>query len=152
MQVWNVLHTACWKYSTQKIAKKSPSGHHPRNLSGYIFAIKARINNRKNLLISISPHMSPQYGELRPTSGWDRSGSLGTPANVNGFCVLAALLHGTRVLGVSHTLRRSNRGRHLYSAGRPSRWALAHILVSYVLMCACRILIKVYRGIEASLN
>jgi len=22
-----------------------------------------------------------------------------------------------------------NRGRHLYSAGRPSRWALAHILV-----------------------
>ena len=24
-----------------------------------------------------------------------------------------------------------NRGRHLYSAGRPSRWALAHILVVY---------------------
>jgi len=24
-----------------------------------------------------------------------------------------------------------NRGRHLYSAGRPSRWALAHILVLY---------------------
>jgi len=22
-----------------------------------------------------------------------------------------------------------NRGRHLYSAGRPSRWAMAHILV-----------------------
>jgi len=26
--------------------------------------------------------------------------------NFNGFRVLAALLHGTRVLGVSHTLRR----------------------------------------------
>ena len=26
-----------------------------------------------------------------------------------------------------------NRGRHLYSAGRPSRWASAHILVNYVL-------------------
>jgi len=25
-----------------------------------------------------------------------------------------------------------NRGRHLYSAGRPSRWALAHILVIIV--------------------
>ena len=24
-----------------------------------------------------------------------------------------------------------NRGRHLYSAGRPSRWALAHILVQH---------------------
>jgi len=30
----------------------------------------------------------------------------GTPANFNGFCVLAALLHGTVVLGVSQTLRR----------------------------------------------
>ena len=30
----------------------------------------------------------------------------GTPANFNGFRVLAALLHGTLVVGVSHTLRR----------------------------------------------
>ena len=37
-----------------------------------------------------------------------------TPANFNGFRVLAALL---------------NRGHHLCSAGRPSHWALAHILV-----------------------
>jgi len=29
-----------------------------------------------------------------------------TPANFNGFRVLAALLHGTAVLGVSQTLRR----------------------------------------------
>jgi len=26
MQVWNVLHAARWKYSTQNIAKNSPSG------------------------------------------------------------------------------------------------------------------------------
>jgi len=30
----------------------------------------------------------------------------GTPANFNGFLVLAALLHGIPVLGVSQTLRR----------------------------------------------
>ena len=47
--------------------------------------------------------MSLQYGELKPTSGWDRFDSLGTPANFN---VLAALLHGTLVVGVSQTLRR----------------------------------------------
>jgi len=52
----------------------------------------------------------------------------GTPASFNGFRVLAALLHGTLVVGVSQTAA-LNRGRHLYSAGRPSRWALAHILV-----------------------
>jgi len=53
----------------------------------------------------------------------------GTPANFNRFRVLAALLHGTVVVGVSQTAA-LNRGRHLYSAGRPSRWALAHILVA----------------------
>jgi len=31
---------------------------------------------------------------------------LGTPANFNGFRVLAALLHGSQVVGVSQTLRR----------------------------------------------
>jgi len=52
----------------------------------------------------------------------------GTPANFNGFRVLAALLHGTLIVGVSQTAA-LNRGHHLCSAGRPSRWALAHILV-----------------------
>jgi len=52
----------------------------------------------------------------------------GTPTSFNGFCVLAALLLGTLVVGISQTAA-LNRGRHLYSAGRPSRWALADILV-----------------------
>jgi len=34
----------------------------------------------------------------------------GTPANFNGFHVLAALLHGTPVLRVSQTLRRQTEG------------------------------------------
>ena len=50
----------------------------------------------------------------------------GTPGTFNGFRVLAALLHGTLVVGVSQTAA-FNRGRHLYSAGWPSGWALAHI-------------------------
>jgi len=55
----------------------------------------------------------------------------GTPPHFNGFRVLglAALLHGTLVVGVSQTAA-LNRRRHLYSAGRPSRWAMAHILIS----------------------
>jgi len=57
----------------------------------------------------------------------------GTPANFNGFGVLAALLHGTLVVGVSQTAA-LNRGLHLYSTGRSSRWALAHILVGIVVV------------------
>ena len=46
----------------RKIAKNSPSGHHHTTLLGYIFAIKARIDNpKKNLLKQqYLPHMS-QY-------------------------------------------------------------------------------------------
>ena len=54
----------------------------------------------------------------------------GTPSYFNGFRVLAALLHGTLVVGVSQTAE-LNRGRHLYSAGRPSHSALAHTSSSY---------------------
>ena len=56
----------------------------------------------------------------------------GTPGNFNGFRILAALLHGTVVVSVSQTAA-FNRGRHLYSAGRPSGWALAHILVIIII-------------------
>jgi len=38
-------------------------------LSGYIFATKARIDNQKKLVKQqYVLHMSPQYGELWPTS------------------------------------------------------------------------------------
>jgi len=47
MQVWNVLHAARCKYRMQKLVKNLPSGHHRITLSGYIFATKAHINNRK---------------------------------------------------------------------------------------------------------
>jgi len=52
----------------------------------------------------------------------------GTPANFNGFRVLAALLHTTLVVGISQTLRRWTEGAtYIRQGGRPSRWALAHI-------------------------
>ena len=75
----------------------------------------------------MSPHMSSQYGELRPTSGWDLLASLGHPSIFERVSRLGtALLHGTLVVGVSQTAV-LNRGCHLYPAGRPSRWALAHV-------------------------
>jgi len=75
--------------------------------AGYIFATKARIDSRKNLLNSnISPtcsHNMVNFGLLTAEIGpvvW------GTPANSNGLRVLAASLHGTLTVGVSQTLRR----------------------------------------------
>jgi len=138
--------------------------------------------------------MSPQYGELRPTSGWDRSGILGHPSKfqrVSRFrsVTAATSLNGSQpnfarclavswagtlhihfrgflprygiLLDATFTLhppslalsyfgsvnarhlssgREPNfatlsTGRHLYSAGRPSPWALAHILVTEYKLC-----------------
>jgi len=131
--------------------------------------------------------MSLQYGELRPTNGWDRFGSLGHPSKFQrvsrlGFVTAATSLTGGRLLGCysiysfsgalapwrnfarckihfasescvllywqryctalkqrlsaklcgvvqGMELRNFRRHRHLYSAGRPSRSASAHILV-----------------------
>jgi len=53
-----------------KIVENLPSGDHCTTLLGYIFATKVRIDNRKKLVKQqYLLHMSPQYGELRPTSG-----------------------------------------------------------------------------------
>jgi len=50
--------------------KKSPTAHHHTNLSGYIFATKACINNQKKFVKQqYLLHMSLHYGELQPTSG-----------------------------------------------------------------------------------
>jgi len=64
-----------------KNRQKSPSGHYRTTLSGYIFATKACIDNRKKTVKQqYLFHMSSQYGELQPTSGWDHFVSLGHPS------------------------------------------------------------------------
>ena len=122
-----MLHAARCKCRTQK-SPKAPSGHHCTTLSGYIFANKACIDNRKKNLLSsnIFPTCLHNMVNFGPLAAEILSLVWSTPCNFNRFRVLAALLHGTVVVGVSQTAA-LNRGRHLYSAGRPSRWALAHI-------------------------
>ena len=46
----------------------------------------------------------------------------GTPAYFNGFRVLAALLHGTLVVGVSQTLRRLTEGATYVRQGDHHVW------------------------------
>jgi len=126
MQVWNLLHAVRWKCRTQKSRKKSPSGHHRTTSTGYIFATKAHIDNRKKIVKQqYLLHMSLQYGELRPSSGWDPFVSLGHQR----VSRLGSVTARHSSIGRQANFAALNRGRHLYSAGQPSRWALAHILV-----------------------
>jgi len=101
----------CTRLAGNAGPKKLPkiaSGHHHTTSSGYIFATKAHIDNRKKNLLSNNmtsrcPRNMVNFGPLAAEIGllvW------GTPANFNGFRILAALLHGTLIVGVSQTLRR----------------------------------------------
>jgi len=189
----------CMRLAENTGLKKLPSAHH-LTTSGYIFATKACIDNQKKTCLTAIPppypiDMSPQYGELRPTNGWDRFGSLGhfskfqlvsllafycsdiTHWRPTKLCtmldrllgwytiyihfwgllpltefrrlqkslyvqvlrspILTALLHtlqqrvSVKLCGVGQGMELRNfcRGCHLYSAGRPSRSASAHVLV-----------------------
>ena len=92
------------KYRTQKL----PFWHHRTNLSGRVFAAEAYIDNRKKNLLNIDTSSTclrnmVNFGLLTAEICWR---VWGTPTHFNGFRVLAALLHGTLVAGVSQTLRR----------------------------------------------
>jgi len=75
---------------------------------------------KKLLSSNISPTRSHNMVNFGPLAAEIVSLVWGTTANFNGFRVLAALLQGNLLVGVSQTAA-LNRGRHLYSAGRPSR-------------------------------
>ena len=111
MQVWNVLRAARWKCRTQKIAKKLPSGTMTqlcRVISSqrkHVSTIGKKLLNSNNFLTCY--HNMAKFGPLTAEICWR---VWGTPANFNGFRVLAALLHGTLVVGVSQTLRRWTEG------------------------------------------
>ena len=84
----------CMQLAENTGCKHSPSAHHRTTMSGYIFAIKVHIDNQKNLLNSnisfTCPHNMMNFGPLTADIGWRASG---TPANYNGFHILASLLH-----------------------------------------------------------
>ena len=129
MQVWNVLHTAsCMEMQdakkSQKIATWAPShnfvGLYLRNQSTYQ-------QSEKLVKQQYLRHMSLQYGKLRPTSGWDRFVSLGHPCEFQRVWRLGSITARHCSSGRQPNFAALNRGRHLYSAVRPSRWALAHI-------------------------
>jgi len=131
---WCRSETCCTRLAEntgrKKIVKNSLSAHHRTNLSGYIFATKALIDSGKNMLSSIiSPTILHNMVKISPLAAEIDAVVWSTPANFNWFRVLPALRHGILIVGVSQSFATLNRGRHLYSSGRPSHWPLAHILV-----------------------
>jgi len=118
----------------KKIANKAPSGHHPTNLSGYIFANMFESTIGKNLLSSkiscTCPHNIVNFGLLAPEIRWRVWAPLHISTGFASWQRYCTALSSSR----QPNFAALNRGRHQYSAGRPSRWALAHIssLLSFI--------------------
>jgi len=146
MQVWKVLHLARSKYRTQKMEQKiaiwAPSHNFVRlylhNWGMY------RQSEKKFVKQQYLLQMSPQYGELRPTSGWDRFRSLGHPSYFQRLPRLRSVTARQSSSERQPNFAALNRGRHLCVAGRPSRWALAHISSSFFFFLACSQRLHVY--------
>jgi len=111
MQVWNVLHAARWNTGRKKVAKN----RHLRTIAQLCRIISSQLRRvstigktlLSNNMSSRCPHDIVNFGPLAAEIGlpvW------GTPANFNGFRVLAALLHGSQVVSISQTLWHSTEG------------------------------------------
>ena len=103
--------TCCARLTENTGRKKSPKSRHLGTIPQLCPAISSQrrhistIGNKhvKQQYLLTCPHNMVNFGRLAAeiiSLVW------GIPANFNGFRVLAALLHGTLVVGVSQTLRR----------------------------------------------
>jgi len=79
---------------------------------------------KKLLSSNISSTCPPQYGELRPTSGWDRSGSLRHPCKFQRVSRLGSVTARHCSSGRQPNFAALNRGCHLY---RPMRQGGHHV-------------------------
>jgi len=120
----------CTRLAENTGRKKSPFWHHRTTLSGCIFAAKACIDNRKKNLLNSNtssrcPHNMVNSGLLMRSVG-----EFGHPCKFQRVSHLGSVTAWHSSSGRQPNFAASNTGRHLYSAGRPLRWALAHILVT----------------------
>jgi len=84
--------------------KKSPKIRHLGSLAQVHWVVSSQQSDKKLLNSNTSstcPHNMVNFCPITTEIG---SGVWGTPANFNGFRLLAALLHGTLVVGISQTL------------------------------------------------
>ena len=125
----------CTRVAANTGRKNDAKNRHLRTIAQLCPAMSSQLRHistvGKNLLSSdISsrcPHNMVNFGPLAAEIG--SSGSLGHPSYFQPVSHLGSITARYSSSGRQPNFAALNRGRHLYSAGRPSRWASAHILV-----------------------
>ena len=103
--------TDCMRLAENTGRKKVAKNRHLGTIAQLCRAISSQLRQastigKKLVKQQYVLHMSPQCGELRPTSGWDRFTSLGYPCKFPLVLRLGSVTARHLVVGVSQTLRR----------------------------------------------
>jgi len=98
-----VSEMCCTWLAKNRGRKNYPKNRHLGTIAQLCRAVSSQL--RHLLKQQYLSHMSPPYGELAPLRLRSVQEFWAPPANFNRFHVLAALLHGTLVVGISQTLR-----------------------------------------------
>ena len=109
------------KYRTQTIEILAPSH---KFVGLYLRSWGMYRQSEKNLLNIDTSSTCPH----NMVNGWDLLASLGHPCKFQRLSRLGSVTARHSSSGHQPNFAALNRGRHLYSAGRPSHWALAHVL------------------------
>jgi len=113
--------TCCTRLAENTGRKKVAKNRHLGTIVQICRAISSQLRHistigKKHVKQQYVLHMSLQFGELRPTNGWDGLTSLGHPCKFQPVSRLGSVTARHLVVGVSQTVA-LNRGRHLYSPG-----------------------------------
>jgi len=121
----------CTRLAENTTRKNDAKNRHLGTIAQLCWAISLQLRHVSTIGIILKqqylPHVSSQYGELRPTNGWDLLASLGHPSKFKRVLRLGSVTVRHSSSERQPNFAELNRGRHLYSAGQPSRCTLAHI-------------------------
>jgi len=133
MQVWNALHAARCKYRTQKVAKNRHLGtiaQFCRAISSqlrHVSTIGKKLVKQQYLLHVLIIWWTSAHQRLRSVREFGAPLQISTGfASWHRHCTVSSS-------GRQLNFAALNRGCHLCSAGRPSGWAWAHILVANIM-------------------
>ena len=101
----------CTRLAENTGRKKVAKNRHLGTIAQLCWAISSQLRHISTIVKKLVKQqyvlqMSPQYGELRPTSGWDHLVSLWNPTKFQLVSRLGSVTARHVVVGVSHTLRR----------------------------------------------
>jgi len=104
--LWCRFETCRTRLAEKDRTQKSPKIRHLCTIAEICWAISSQRRHistigKKIVKQQYLPHMSSQYGELQPTSGWDRFGCLGHPSKFQrvsrlGFVTASTSLNGSQ--------------------------------------------------------